>query len=225
MRLLPSLVLSVAFLAACGSRTPIYRANIKLLVARSGTTAQSNDLSNEDANRFAARQAEILLGQPLLRRTEQHMNKTAEEVRDNLANLKVTPVRGSNIIVVSVDSPSHDFAKDFANALVSEYLKFRAEQRAQVSQDALAPLVQETRRLKEELKAADEKLAAFEKAHNDSANPELSELRMLFENHEKAQAAYDTSLTQLMKADAAGSIGTREVSILEPAILEPNRIH
>jgi uncharacterized protein involved in exopolysaccharide biosynthesis len=220
MKLLLFLALSVALLAGCESRTPIYRANVKLLITHPDATTTAND---ED--QFVATQKDILSSQLLLHRTEQRMNKTAEEVRDNLADLKVTPIRGSNIIVVSVDSPSPDFAKDFGNALVAEYLKFRDEQRVKISQDDLSPLTHEVQRLKGELEAANEKLDAFQREHGISTNAQSPEFQALFENREEMQKLYDALLAQSVKANATQFSRDRNVSLLDPAILEPNRVH
>lgn len=218
-------LLCLTMITACESRTPIYRANVKLLITRSSATAPVNDSTREDADRFVAAQSEVLLGANILRRTQERMNKTVEEVRNNLAGLTVTPVRGSDIFVVSVDSPSAGFAKGFADSLVSEYLKFRDEQRVLASEGALSPLIQETRRLSQELKAINEKIATFDKEHNVSSNAELWELQALFESRERVQGLYDASRAQLMKADAARSAHDRYVSVLEPATLERDRVH
>jgi uncharacterized protein involved in exopolysaccharide biosynthesis len=220
---LPLLVCVVALVAACESRSPVYRAKIKLLITRSGATPADGS-ADEDIDRFVATQRDVLLGLNVLRRTEQRMNRTAEEVRNKLADVKVTPVRGADIIVVSVDSPSPDFAKEFANTLVSEYLKFRDEQRAQTSENALSPLVHETERLREELKIANEKLTAFEKAHGVSTNSELSELELLAENREQVRSLYNASLAQLTIAQAERTAHGPGVTILEPAIVEPHRV-
>jgi len=58
------------------------------------------------------------------------MNKTPEEIRNNLCDLKINPMRDTGIVIVTADSPSADFARDFANALAEEYVKYFSEQRA-----------------------------------------------------------------------------------------------
>jgi len=80
--------------------------------------------------------------------------------------MKVEPVRGSAILMVSVQSPSTDFAKDFANTLCEEYMHFRDEQRAQSSESALLMLTREIKRLGEEKQAATEKMLNYAKEHH-----------------------------------------------------------
>ncbi len=158
-----SMAATTAFLF---TRQPIYRANCKLLVTTAGTALPSAELSREDARTFYATQIEIMSSPTMLRRVQQRLKKTAEEVRENLTNLKVTTVRGATIILITVDSPSRDFARAFANALAEEYFRFRDEQRAATSESALLMLTREINRLSQELKGANDKLINFAKEHN-----------------------------------------------------------
>jgi capsular exopolysaccharide synthesis family protein len=148
------------------TRQPIYRANAKLLVTTTGSMLPVADVTREDEYRFYATQVDIMLSQPMLKRVQQRMKKTADEVRENLVDLQVAPVRGSSIILVTVDSPSTDFAKEFTSALCEEYLRFREEQRAESSESALLMLTREINRLSQELKAANERMLAYAKEHN-----------------------------------------------------------
>jgi uncharacterized protein involved in exopolysaccharide biosynthesis len=179
----------------------------------------------EDDERFIATQAAIMRSVTILRRTELRMKKTTDEIRENLVDLKVAPVRGSDIIVISVDSPSADFARDFANALTEEFLKFRDEQRAATSANALLQVTREVNRLHEELKALDERVSAFAKEQNITPEAVLEKSLTLREDREQVRSLYNALLAQLMKIDATQSFNTRTVSVLEPAILEPKPIH
>ena len=125
------------------TRQSIYRASAKLLVTKAGTALPMTDVKSEDEG-FYATQIDIMMSPTMLKRVQQRMKKTADDIRENLADLKVTPARaGATIIMITVDSPSTDFAKDFANALSEEYLRFRDEQRAQSSESALLMLTRE----------------------------------------------------------------------------------
>src|SRR5271154_3792438 len=106
------LVLICFFLSMAGTtaflftRQPIYRADAKMLVTTAGGSLPVSELMREDEGRFYATQIDILTGQTMLRRVQQRMRKTPDEIRENLFALKVDVVRGSSILQVTVDSPS-----------------------------------------------------------------------------------------------------------------------
>ena len=145
------------------TRQPIYQADAKLMVTTAGGSLPVSDVTREDESRFYQTQISILTSQTMLRRVQTRMRKTADEFRESMTDLKVEPIRGSAILVVSVQSPSPDFAKDCANTLCEEFLHARDEQRAQTSENALLTLTREIKRLGEEKQAATEKMMNFAK--------------------------------------------------------------
>src|SRR6266478_394684 len=148
------------------TRQPIYRADAKMLVRTAGGSLPVSEVMREDESRFYATEINILTGQTMLERVRRRLNKTPEEIRENLFDLKVEVVRGSSILQVTVDSPSTDFAKDFANALCEEYLRYRDEQRSQSSESALLMLTREINRLGQELKGTQERYVEYAKEHD-----------------------------------------------------------
>jgi uncharacterized protein involved in exopolysaccharide biosynthesis len=148
------------------TRPPIYRANAKMRVTTAGGSLPVSEVMREDESRFYATEINILTGQTMLRRVQQRLRKTPEETQENLFDLKVEVVRGSSILQVTVDSFSTDFAKDFANALCEEYLRYRDEQRSQSSESALLMLTREINRLGQELKGSQERYVEYAKEHD-----------------------------------------------------------
>ncbi|HXI84235.1 MAG TPA: polysaccharide biosynthesis tyrosine autokinase [Verrucomicrobiae bacterium] len=148
------------------TRQPIYQANAKMRVTNAGGSLPVSEVLREDESRFYATEIDILTGQTMLRRVQQRLRKTTEEIHENLFDLKVQVVRGSSILQVTVDSPSTDFAKDFANALCEEYLRYRDEQRSQSSESALLMLTREINRLGQELKGTQERYVEYAKEHD-----------------------------------------------------------
>ena len=148
------------------TRQTVYRANAKMLITTAGGSLPVSEVLREDEGRFYATQINILTGQTMLRRVQQRLRKSAEDMRDNLVDLKVEAVRGSSILQVTVDSPSIDFAKEFANALCEEYLRSRDEQRAQSSESALLMLTREINRLGQELKGSQERYVEYAQEHD-----------------------------------------------------------
>jgi capsular exopolysaccharide synthesis family protein len=148
------------------TRQQIYEADAKLLVTTAGGSVPVSEVTREDESRFYATQIEILTEQTMLRRVQLRMRKTPDEIRENLTDLKVEPIRGAAILMIRVQSPSADFAKDFANTLCEEYMHFRDEQRAQSSESALLMLTREIKRLGEEKQAATEKMLDYAKQNH-----------------------------------------------------------
>jgi len=148
------------------TRQQVYQADAKLMVTTAGGSVPVSEVTREDESRFYQTQISILTGQTMLRRVQTRMRKTPDEIRENLVDLKVEPIRGSAILLVSVQSPSTDFAKDFANTLDEEYLHFRDEQRATSSESAVLTLTREIKRLGEEKQAATEKMLNYAKEHH-----------------------------------------------------------
>ncbi len=147
------------------TRQPIYRANLRMLVTTTGVLPTSEAVV-EDMRTFYATQLNLMQSQTMLRRVQQRMKKSPDEIRENLANLKVSLIGGSDIIVITVDGPSREFARDFANTLAQEYLLFRDEERARGAESALLSLTREANRLGQEIKAAQERYLAYAKEHN-----------------------------------------------------------
>ena len=133
MKPLPFLILSVGLLAACGRRPPVYRAYVKLAVSSTSTNG-----TTDTYKQFINSQADIMRGLTILKRVEKRLQKQPEEVRNNLYDLNVAPLPNSAVIVVAVDSPSANFAKEFADALTVEYVKFREEQRTAGTDEVFA---------------------------------------------------------------------------------------
>ena len=148
------------------TRQAIYRADAKMVVRNAGGSMPVSEVMREDESRFYATEINILMSQTMLRRVQKRLGKTAEEIRENLFDLKVDVVRGSSILQVTVDSQSTDFAKDFGNALCEEYLRYRDEQSAQSSESALLMLTREINRLGQELKSSQERYVEYAKEHD-----------------------------------------------------------
>lgn len=214
MRKIIGLMLSVALLAACG-RTPIYRASAKLFVSTTGGVPTGDLVTANDAT-FYNTACEIMRSQTMLRRVQQRLHKTPVEMRENLANLKIVRSAGADLMLITVDSPAQDFARDFANAVCDEYLKFREEERAQRQDSALLGLTREIQRLFQEIRAVNERIMVFEKEHGLPANADVPELRLLREDSERIRQLYNILLGQLLKIDVLDRT-SRNVSVLEYA--------
>lgn len=147
------------------TRQPIYRATARLLVTYAGRDMPTANIQSEGRTFFGTA-ASVMRSQVMLRRVQQRMKKTPAEFRENLSQLSITPVRASDIILVAVNSPSRDFAREFANVLCDEYLRFREEQQASSSESALLALTREINRLSVEAKTAHQRVIDYAREHN-----------------------------------------------------------
>lgn len=215
-----ALLASLAAITGCEIGRPVYRATAKLLVTTAGPALPVSDLVGEDSDTFFETQMEIMRSQTMLRRVQQRMRKTPDEIRENLTHLKIARVTNADIILISVDSPSADFARDFANALMEEYLRFRDEQRAQAAENVLLVLSREINRLSQELKRANDRLLAYANEHDVAPTNDVWELQMMREDRDRVRQLYNTLAAQQIKIDVGQSFSTRHVDILEPAIVE-----
>lgn len=148
------------------TRQPIYRAKAKLLVVRTGSDLPTASVRIDEDRSFYSTELDIMRSHTMLRRVQQRMRKTNEEMTELLKALRVDRLGGADLIQVSVDSPSTEFAKEFVNTLCEEYLRYRDEQRAQSSEAALLSLTREINRLGQELRAANERVLEFAKEKN-----------------------------------------------------------
>ena len=148
------------------TRQPIWRINAKLLVTHSGSAMPASEIVHEEDTRFVATQIEVMQGPTMLRKIQQRMKKTPQQIEENLTSLKITQNGGTDILLIMVDTPAQEFGREFINVLVDEYLKFRERQRATSSESAVQTLTREIDRLGLELKAANHRLYDFSKEHN-----------------------------------------------------------
>ncbi|MEI8064494.1 MAG: Wzz/FepE/Etk N-terminal domain-containing protein [Verrucomicrobiota bacterium] len=147
----------------------IWRINAKLLITKTGSGLPSANLTNDDTDRFIPTQIEVLTGPTVMRRVQQRMKKTPQQIESNLKSFKVSRAGGTDILLVTVDSPSQEFAREFISIAVDEYLKIRERQRVTTAETAVQSLTHEIDRLGLELKSANQRLFDFTKDNNVAA--------------------------------------------------------
>ncbi|NQU11670.1 hypothetical protein HQ590_12825, partial [bacterium] len=145
------------------TRQPIYRAMAKLLVRTMGSALPSSNVIVEQ--NFFSTMVGIMRSRTMLQRVQQRMKKTPMEISELLKDYNIRG-GGGDIMIIMVDSPSRDFAREFANTLAEEYLRLRDEQKAQTSESALLMLTREINRLSQELRAADERIMNYATENN-----------------------------------------------------------
>ena len=184
------------------TRQPIYRASAKLFISTLGGVPTSDVVVENDGS-FYSTSIEVMRSQTMLRRVQQRMHKIPAEMQENLTDMKIGRVAGADMMLVTVDSPSRDFARDFANALCDEFLKFRDEERAKRQEFALLGLTREINRLSQELKAANDRIVAYVKLNNLpmlEGDPQLGSAKYVQMIQTLNQAAIDVANAQTRKS-------------------------
>ena len=184
------------------TRQPIYRAAAKLFISTTGGVPTSELVVESDLS-FYSTAIEVMRSQTMLRRVQQRMHKIPAEMQENLTDMKIARVAGADMMLVTVDSPSRDFARDFANALCDEFLKFRDEERAKRQEFALLGLTREINRLSQELKAANDRIVAYVKLNNLpmlDQDPQLGQAKYLQVIQTLNLAAIDVANAQTRKS-------------------------
>ena len=183
------------------TRQPIYQAAAKLFVSNMGGVP-TTDIVAEPDQTFYTTAIEVMRSQTMLRRVQTRMHKIPSEMRENLTDMKIARLAGADIILITVNSPSRDFARDFANALCDEFLKFREEERAKRQESALLGLTREINRLSQELKAANERIVAYTRQNGIpllEQDPGLGQAKYLQVIQTLNQAAVDLANAQTRK--------------------------
>ena len=183
------------------TRQPVYRASAKLFISNLGGVPTSEVVAENEGS-FYSTAFEVMRSQTMLRRVQQRMHKIPAEMQENLVDLKIARVSGADMMLVTVDSPSRDFARDFANALCDEFLKFRDEERAKRQEFALLGLTREINRLSQELKAANDRIVAYIKQNNlplMESDPNLGQSKYVQVLSTLNQAAIDVANAQTRK--------------------------
>ena len=183
------------------TRQPIYRAAAKLFVSNMAGVP-TTDIVTEPDQTFYTTAIEVMRSQTMLRRVQTRMHKIPAEMRENLKDMKITRLAGADIVLITVDSPSRDFARDFANALCDEFLKFREEERAKRQESALLGLTREINRLSQELKSANERIVAYTRQNGIpllEQDPGLGQAKYLQVIQTLNQAAVDLANAQTRK--------------------------
>ena len=198
------------------TRQPIYRASAKLFVSTIGGVPTS-DIVTENEQTFYSTAIQVMLSQTMLRRVQQRMHKIPSEMHENLANLTITRVSGADLMLVTVDSPSKDFARDFSNALCDEFLKFREEDRAKRQESALLGLTREIKRLSQELKDANDRLKSYIQQNDipmGENDPQLGLAKYQQAMQTLNQALIDLTTAQARKASLDAQPDTASIMAL-----------
>lgn len=141
-----------------------------------------------------------------------------QAVRSLLGRLKVRPVRGSRLAVMSFEAEEPEFAARVVNALASKYIELSLERRWAATQKATEWLSQQLTGMKARLEKSEDELQQYARENgllfleSESGNPEnivSQQLRQLQEELSRAQAERieKESYFRLIRSGDAATLG------------------
>lgn len=156
-------VISITIMLALLVRQePIYRCRATIMMSRGLPLPSSfRQVEAEPLGNYLATQQLILQSGELIRRARERMNRPLEEILRNITKINAYQVGSTAFMAVEVESYDPLIGAEMANALVDEYLDFKAEERMNTSQATVVSLTQQANRLHEELKKAEERSLEF----------------------------------------------------------------
>jgi capsular exopolysaccharide synthesis family protein len=163
-------LLTLAF-AVCGAaaylltRPPAYLSEARLWVSGKLQIPEGS-LYSEELQFFFGTQVELMQSEKIRQRALARVQTLHPEQAWTPVKLKITQAPKSAVFVLQAVGADPAFTQRYLNALIDEYLAYKKEVRASSSDDTLASLAQQLYEHEKELKAEQEKLAAFQRDNN-----------------------------------------------------------
>lgn len=111
-------------------------------------------------------QTRLVQSSLIVAKARELVGRPAEEIAQKLVRISVFPIGKTAILAIRVEALEPQFAADFANAMASAYLEFKADERMETSQSTVISLTQQANRLREELKRAEDRLIQYKKENS-----------------------------------------------------------
>jgi len=146
----------------------VYSSSTSMLLSR-GTQLPGQYSAGQEQDFFGDfidTQVRIINSRAVVGRAKELLNFPQQEISRLLRTISASPIGRSSLILISVQSLDPQFSADFANAIASAYVEFKAEERVTGTQTAAVNLTQQANKIREELKKAEEALILF-KREND----------------------------------------------------------
>ena len=204
---------SVAFLFSM-NQTRIYQASSKVLVneARNPATANYNDILLSE--RLARTYANLMQRDTTINDTLVRLGLDPAVVRRQVAAISVTPVRDTQLVQVSVESPNPELAAAVANTLPQVFAEgMRAVQlsRFAESRNSLSTQLDELRR---QIESNQLKLADSQSQRTAQAELEMASLRS---EQTQLQTSYANLLNSFEQLRLTEAQSVDNIVLMEPA--------
>lgn len=216
------MAVSTATAVILSKRTPkAWQATAQLLLVQRAPmmVTSSQSLSSAPMVESVDTQITLLQSRALAQTAAQKVNISADRL---LGASSVTPQKeGDNVIDVTVEADSRRHAQDWANALCDTFVAYKERVSKESSQEALATLKLQDAQAKEQAKAADDRLQAFEGSHKlngvdvlDAPAQRTAALNAVLAQDQVVAGLQNDYVTAKTKANSlAGSLGSANGAI------------
>ncbi len=140
-----------------------YHASTSILLTR-GTLLPGQFSSEQNIfGDFMDTQVRVMNSRSVMTRARENLGMSEGEVRRLLRSVSIWPIGRSSVVSISVQSRDGKFSADYANAIAQAYVEFKEEERVGLSQTTSINLMQQSNRIREELRKAEEALVLFKR--------------------------------------------------------------
>lgn len=211
--LLMTLLGGGAALGASVLQEPVYEASTTVLINQAPGALPTAE-SVLAGQRVAATYAELMLQRPVLEAviTNLQLNITPGELENQVT---VTPVRDTNLLVVSVRDTEPGRAAAKANEIVNVFIEQNIQYQSSRYAASLAALQGEMEKLQAELAQTEASLESLEGASTDSAIAERIRLQDHLSENQQTYASLMQSYEEIRLAEAQT---TDKVNVVETAL-------
>lgn len=201
--------------------TPIYQASTTLLINQAPASSASFDYNTIlTSERLARTYAEWLRKRPVLEEVIRNLALDLDATR--LVNhVRVTAVRDTQFIVVTVEDPDPHRAADIANEIVAVFSEQNRELQASRYAASKQSLEQELSRLQADIDNTQARIAELQAVNDPFRRDEHDRLQALLTQQ---RGSYTTLLESFEKVRLAEAQTTDSVSVIEEAVPQRNPI-
>ena len=121
---------------------------------------------NEEQTYFSGTQMELMRSAEVRKRALARVASLHPELPASPVSLDVAQLRGTAIFVLTAVGANPDYAREYLDATMAEYINTRKEMRSEKSDTTLTALTDELGRLEKEIRASEAEMLAFQKSNN-----------------------------------------------------------
>jgi len=229
------LVVVIAGVLYTSTLKHIYAASATVLVNPSTRNSSQSDLPaisdivEANRGRSLETQIQIFNSGPVVQQAIHHLNPADAATIAQYLNFSVAPVRGTDVLAISVETYTPHAASAFANAVCDAYIQQNKSQNQEQLRSATNYVQGQLAKVLDRLNKARANLQRYKQAHNTvdlqaESEARIKEVGIIQDDLRTAQTEYTATAAQLgeLRAEAAGMAPSETVPsaiVRRPAVL------